>query len=122
MVNEVIFNGSQNDFFKTFPIDKRSFDTVYVLRNQGKETKYKFIGSLGENKFTRIDAISQNDLLMAEYANKIKILEDEIKSLKEENEKIKTQPVKVSYSVMFLNKLRQKRAMFGRKRTMMKFA
>lgn len=122
MTNEIIFNGSQNDFFKTFPIDKRSFDTVYVLRNQGKETKYKFIGSLGENKFTRIDAISQNDLQLVEYIDKIKMLEDEIKALKEENEKIKTQPVKVSYSAMFLNKLRQKRAMFGRKRIMMKFA
>lgn len=121
MVNEVIFNGSQNDFFKTFPIDKRSFDTVYVLCNQGKETKYKFVGSLGENKFTRIDAIPQDDSLVIEYANKIKELENEIMKLKEENEKMKTQPVKVSYSTMFLNKLHQKQTMFGRKRTM-KFA
>lgn len=121
MTNEVIFNGSQNDFFKTFPIDKRSFDTVYILCNHGKETKYKFVGSLGENKFTRIDAISQNDLQLVEYTDKIKMFEDEIKALKEENEKIKTQPIKVSYSVMLLNKLRQKRANFGRTRTM-KFA
>ena len=83
MTNEVIFNGSQKEFFKTFSMDKRSFDVVYVLRNQGKETKYKFIGSLGENKFTRIDAISQDDSLLEEYSNKIKQLEEEIVRLKE---------------------------------------
>lgn len=91
------------------------------MRNQGKETKYKFVGSLGENKFTRIDVISQDDSLVIEYANKIKELDNEIKKLKEENEKMKKQPVKVSYSTMLLNKLRQRQTMFGRKRTM-KFA
>lgn len=118
MVNEVKFNGSQKDFFKAYPIEKRSFNSVYVLCNKDKETKYKFIGSLGENKFTRIENIpenfSMNEERINEYLLKIQSLENEISTLKNENEKIKKEP-KITYGLALLNKIKQKRLIFGRK-------
>ena len=121
MVNEIKFNGSQKEFFKAYPIEKRSFDNVYILCNKDKETKYKFIGSLGENKFTRIDNLSVNNDVINEYVMKIELLENEISSLKEENEKMKSQP-KLTYGMTMLNKIKQKRMMFGRKHLSKTFA
>ena len=121
MVNEIKFNGSQKEFFKAYPIEKRSFNNVYVLCNKDKETKYKFIGSLGENKFTRIDNLSVNNDIINEYVMKIELLENELSSLKEENEKMKSQP-KLTYGMAMLNKIKQKRMMFGRKHISKTFA
>ena len=123
MINEVKFNGSQKEFFKAYPIEKRSFNSVYILCNKDKETKYKFIGSLGENKFTRIENISIGEDNINEYLLKIQTLENEISKLKTENEEIKSKPIaKISYGALLLNKIKQKRLMYGKKHLSKTFA
>lgn len=49
------FKGSQKAFFKTYPIDKRSFDEEYVLVNSNGEHVYKFVGTLGEKSFKKVE-------------------------------------------------------------------
>ena len=49
------FKGSQKDFFKAYPIDKRSFDEEYQLINANGKQIYKFIGTLGEKNFKKVE-------------------------------------------------------------------
>ena len=57
------FKGSQKEFFKAYPKAKRSLDEVYCIVSYNaitkKETKtcYRFIGSLGEKNFKKVDSI-----------------------------------------------------------------
>lgn len=115
-MNEVIFNGSQKEFFKSYPIENRSFDTVYVLCNKGTETKYRFVGSLGENKFTRVDAMENPNI--DEYIMKIHMLETEISQLKSQEivpEKACVSEKPTRYDTL-LNRIKQKRTMYGKRR------
>ena len=60
----ITFNGSQKEFFKAYPKEKRSLDEVYKLVNSAGETLYKFIGGLGEKCFKKADTkneISKKD-------------------------------------------------------------
>lgn len=55
------FKGSLKAFFKAYPKDKRSLDEVYcvvsrnIITNQTTRTCYKFVGTLGEKNFKKVE-------------------------------------------------------------------
>lgn len=51
----ITFNGSQKEFFKAYPKEKRSIGEVYKLINSTGEIEYKFIGGLGEKCFKKVE-------------------------------------------------------------------
>ena len=59
------FKGSQKAFFKAYPIDKRSFDEEYQLINANGKQIYKFIGTLGEKNFKKVE--TPKDVEKAEF-------------------------------------------------------
>ena len=59
------FKGSQKAFFKAYPIDKRSFDEEYQLVNANGKQIYKFIGTLGEKNFKKVE--TPKDVEKAEF-------------------------------------------------------
>ena len=59
------FKGSQKAFFKAYPIDKRSFDEEYQLVNTNGKQIYKFIGTLGEKNFKKVE--TPKDVEKAEF-------------------------------------------------------
>lgn len=50
----ITFKGSQKEFFKAYPKEKRSLDEVYKLINSAGETVYKFIKTTGEKNFKKV--------------------------------------------------------------------
>lgn len=56
----ITFKGSQKEFFKAYPKDKRSLDETYELENSNGKTQYKFVGGLGEKCFKKIKDRSSN--------------------------------------------------------------
>ena len=50
----ITFNGSQKQFFKTYPMEKRSLNETYKLINSAGETLYKFIKTTGEKNFKKV--------------------------------------------------------------------
>lgn len=58
----ITFKGSQKQFFKEYTKDKRSLDETYCIVSYNVITKkeiknyYKFIGTLGEKSFKKVDA------------------------------------------------------------------
>lgn len=56
----ITFKGSQKEFFKAYPKDKRSLDETYELENSSGKTRYKFVGGLGEKCFKKIKDRSSN--------------------------------------------------------------
>lgn len=73
----ITFNGSQKDFFKAYPINKRSFDEEYQLVNTNGKQIYKFIGTLGEKNFKKVEA--------SEDADKTEIVEEEAEKTNDTN-------------------------------------
>lgn len=51
----ITFKGTQKEFFKAYPKEKRSIDEVYKLVNSAGEVEYKFVGGLGEKCFKKSD-------------------------------------------------------------------
>lgn len=64
------FKGSKKAFFKEYPKDRRSFDEVYCLSSyntitkQETETYYRFIGTLSEKNFKKIEHQETKDTLV----------------------------------------------------------
>lgn len=58
------FKGSKKDFFKAYPKEKRSLNELYCIVSYNaiakKETKtqYRFVGSLGENSFKKVETVA----------------------------------------------------------------
>lgn len=58
------FKGSKKDFFKAYPKEKRSLNELYCIVSYNaitkKETKtqYRFVGSLGEKSFKKVETVS----------------------------------------------------------------
>lgn len=50
----ITFKGSQKQFFKAYPMEKRSLDEVYKLINSTGETLYKFVKTTGEKNFKKV--------------------------------------------------------------------
>ena len=55
------FRGSKKAFFKEYPKDRRSLDEIYclssynIITKQENKTYYRFIGTLSEKNFKKID-------------------------------------------------------------------
>lgn len=60
------FKGSQKQFFKAYPKEKRSLTETYKLINSAGEIEYKFIGGLGEKCFKKF---VKNDTEVKETEN-----------------------------------------------------
>lgn len=65
-MNMITFNGSQKQFFKAYPKEKRSLKETYKLINSAGEIEYKFIGGLGEKCFKKF---VKNDTELKETEN-----------------------------------------------------
>ena len=69
----ITFNGSQKEFFKAYPKEKRSLNETYKLINSAGEVEYKFVGGLGEKcfkKFVKNDTeLKENDTELKETEN-----------------------------------------------------
>ena len=62
----ITFNGSQKQFFKAYPKEKRSLKETYKLINSAGEIEYNFIGGLGEKCFKKF---VKNDTELKEIEN-----------------------------------------------------
>lgn len=60
------FKGTQKEFFKAYPKEKRSLKETYKLINSAGEIEYKFVGSLGEKSFKKF---VKNDTEVKETEN-----------------------------------------------------
>lgn len=49
----ITFKGTQKEFFKAYPKEKRSLEETYKLVNSIGEIEYKFVGGLGEKCFKK---------------------------------------------------------------------
>ena len=56
----ITFKGSQKQFFKAYPKEKRSLTETYKLINSTGEIEYKFIGGLGEKCFKKVDTKNES--------------------------------------------------------------
>lgn len=62
----ITFKGTQKEFFKAYPKDKRSLDEVYELESSNGKTQYKFIGGLGEKCFKKLGTKLFNEIELNE--------------------------------------------------------
>ena len=64
------FKGSLKAFFKEYPKDRRSLDEVYclssynIITKQETKTYYRFIGTLSEKNFKKIEHQEPKDILV----------------------------------------------------------
>ena len=64
------FKGSKKAFFKEYPKDRRSLDEVYclssynIITKQETKTYYRFIGTLSEKNFKKIEYQEPKDTLV----------------------------------------------------------
>lgn len=56
----ITFKGTQKEFFKAYPKEKRSLNEVYKLVNSSGEVEYKFVGGLGEKNLKKVDVNNKN--------------------------------------------------------------
>ena len=95
----ITFNGTQKEFFKACPKEKRSLDEVYKLINSAGEIEYKFIGGLGEKCFKKVDTTnSKNTTNKSDVEcliNEIKNLKKAVDSLASENKKMRDEITKL---------------------------
>ena len=68
----ITFNGTQKEFFKAYPKEKRSLEETYKLINSAGEIEYKFVGSLGEKCFKKF---VKNDNELKETENTKKLID-----------------------------------------------
>lgn len=98
------FKGSQKAFFKAYPKDRRSFDEVYRLTSYNLITKqvteqcYKFIGTLGEKNFKKVETHIEPEMeappepetpsVCNDIEARLSRLEDKLSSLSDENARL----------------------------------
>lgn len=91
----ITFNGTQKEFFKAYPKEKRSLEETYKLINSAGEIEYKFVGSLGEKCFKKVDTTNIKNTTnkgdVEFLINEIKNLKNAIDSLASENKKLQNE-------------------------------
>ena len=95
----ITFKGTQKEFFKAYPKEKRSLKETYKLINSAGEIEYKFVGSLGEKCFKKVDTTnSKNTTNKSDVEfliNEIKNLKEVVDSLASENKKLQNEITKL---------------------------
>ena len=95
----ITFKGSQKQFFKAYPKEKRSLKETYKLINSTGEIEYKFIGGLGEKCFKKVDTTNSktttNKSDVECLINEIKNLKKAVESLSSENKKMQDEITKL---------------------------
>ncbi len=88
----ITFKGSQKEFFKSYPKEKRSLEETYKLINSVGEIEYKFVDGLGEKCFKKVDTTNSkkptNKSDVKSLINEIKSLKKAVDSLASENKKM----------------------------------
>lgn len=95
----ITFNGTQKEFFKAYPKEKRSLKETYKLINSSGEIEYQFVGGLGEKCFKKVDTTnSKNTTNKSDVEcliNEIKNLKNAVDSLVSENKKLQNEITKL---------------------------
>lgn len=95
----ITFNGSQKEFFKAYPKEKRSLKETYKLINSAGEIEYKFVGGLGEKCFKKVDTTNSKNMTNKSdvecLINEIKNLKKAVDSLASENKKLQNEITKL---------------------------
>ena len=91
----ITFNGTQKEFFKSFPKEKRSLKETYKLINSSGEIEYQFVGGLGEKCFKKADTTNSKNTTNKRdvefLTNEIKNLKNAVDSLVSENKKLQNE-------------------------------